>query len=60
MESWRVSFQEEKKQMQRDSIYPCEVELGLYTDHVTFLLILCAQDLEFCSIQGRFRIDGIC
>lgn len=39
--------------------YPCEIELGLYTDHITFLLVLCPQNLQFCGIEGRFRIDGI-
>lgn len=43
----------------RKETYPCEVELGLYTDHITFLLVLCAQNLQFCGIEGRFRIDGV-
>lgn len=34
-----------KAQKGRKDAYPCKIELGLYTDHVTFFLVLGAQDL---------------
>lgn len=40
--------------------YPCVVELGLHADHLAFFFVLCAQDLQFCRVEGRFRIDGVC
>lgn len=39
--------------------YPCKVELGLYADHLALLFILCAQNLELCWVEGRFRVDGV-
>lgn len=39
--------------------YPCEIEFGLHADHLALLLILCAQDLEFCWVERRLRVDGV-